>query len=383
MSNAQGTNELTVLGLWNYYVPVFMVILMAFLLCVTDSYAAKPKKDFDHSTTGFVLTGPHARLECNTCHLRGIFKGIPRQCVSCHDRGSQIGTTQKPLNHVQTSGDCESCHAGSTWAVTRFDHSGVMGTCKKCHNSVTATGKTVNHVQTNASCDDCHITVAWIPARFDHSGVSGSCFSCHNGVTATGKSPSHHRSSNTCEDCHSTNAWTPARFDHSDVGGTCSTCHDGVKARGKPQNHIRVSCQCDACHATGGTWDVGRGRVDHGCVVGTCVSCHNNSIVDGKPQSHIASNDVCDDCHTTNRWTPASFNHDAASPDCTSCHAHQGKYDPIKHLKTENPTKVYYSLGELRNCATTECHLYKSNIYTPANVDKLWPAGSKHSVTKW
>lgn len=390
MNNMHGINYLFPQSLRKMTPLSFIVVIAILFLCVSDAYAAKPKRNFDHATSGFVLTSPHVRLECNTCHLRGIFKGIPRQCVNCHDRGSQIGTTQKPLNHVQTSGDCESCHAGSTWAVTRFDHSGVMGTCKKCHNNVTATGKSANHVQTNGSCDDCHITAAWLPARFDHSGVTGSCFSCHNGVIATPKSPNHVTSSNSCDNCHSTNAWTPARFDHSDVAGTCSSCHDGSRAPGKTQNHIQVSCQCDACHTTN-NWDVPRGRVDHGCVTGTCVSCHNNSIVPGKPQSHVSpSSDVCDDCHLTTSWIPANYDHDSAgvvsTDSCIGCHATKYKSGP--HLKTEklsevNQIKVYYSMSELQNCASSECHIYKDGNYIPSNISEPRSGGSEHSIDKW
>ena len=85
------------------------------------------ESSFDHDKTGFELTGPHSRTSCDSCHLRGIFKGTPKQCNSCHDSINSIATITKPANHIQTTGSCESCHAGSTWAVTRVDHDNVKG----------------------------------------------------------------------------------------------------------------------------------------------------------------------------------------------------------------------------------------------------------------
>ena len=34
--------------------------------------------DFDHFSTGFELTGAHENIECASCHIQGVFEGIPR-----------------------------------------------------------------------------------------------------------------------------------------------------------------------------------------------------------------------------------------------------------------------------------------------------------------
>ena len=43
---------------------------------------------FDHLTTGFLLTGLHQDVRCETCHIKGIFKVTPRDCATCHMQGN-------------------------------------------------------------------------------------------------------------------------------------------------------------------------------------------------------------------------------------------------------------------------------------------------------
>lgn len=376
-------------------------IFILLLICQIPANAAQRlSSDFNHDQTGFVLTGPHARLECNACHIRGIFKGLPRQCAACHERGSQIGTTQKPLNHVATTSECESCHAGPTWTVTGFDHSSVTGRCGNCHNGVQAQGKPHDHVASSNTCDDCHLTVAWVPARFDHSNITGSCFNCHNGTTATGKPPTHIASSNTCDNCHSTNAWAPARFDHSTISSGCFNCHNGSTARGKHPNHIQSNNICEDCHNTN-AWTPA--RFDHDNVTGSCTGCHNGSTAEGKDSGHFITSLQCDNCHRTTRWTPDIFSHSstnypgdhAENPRCRECHTtnssvvvwqggftgtcagcHASDFEPGPHKKSEVPVKENYTVGDLQNCSTSSCHFYENGV-----IKKSRPPG-EHSVNR-
>ena len=66
---------------------------------------------FDHSTTGFPLTGVHTTIQCAQCHVNSNYNltSANTTCVSCHLKDFQ-GTTNP--NHVaggfpQT---CEQCH---------------------------------------------------------------------------------------------------------------------------------------------------------------------------------------------------------------------------------------------------------------------------------
>jgi hypothetical protein len=46
--------------------------------------ATQPATPFDHGRTRFPLTGAHARVDCESCHLAGKMAGTPRTCAACH-----------------------------------------------------------------------------------------------------------------------------------------------------------------------------------------------------------------------------------------------------------------------------------------------------------
>jgi hypothetical protein len=348
--------------------------------------------NFDHNTTGFPLTGEHARQDCDTCHRQGMFKGTPTQCIACHIAGSGRATTSKPSAHVATSAPCEQCHTSTlSWMGARFSHAAVApGSCASCHNGHTAPGKPTNHVMTTASCDTCHRTTAWIPAGFNHANVApGSCATCHNGSQATGKPANHPLTTASCDSCHRTTAWIPATFSHTNVApGTCANCHNGSQATGKPANHVMTTASCDACHRTT-AWIPA--TFSHTNVApGTCANCHNGSQATGKPSGHFVTTRACDACHSTTAWIPVlNYSHTSPyysthagvtcagchtgnseviawpystyKPDCAGCHA--GNFKPDSHKKTESPSLILYTVSELRNCAGS-CHMYNDNTFT-------------------
>jgi len=278
------------------------------------------RSDFDHLSTGFPLDGSHRNADCQRCHVGGIFRGTPRECSACHERGGLVRATAMPTNHILSSNLCEDCHLETTWApVRRVDHSQVIGSCSSCHNGSVADGKPLDHPVTTAPCEFCHSSNAWLPARFDHVNVTGNCISCHNGTDATGKNLTHINTTNICEDCHRTMAWEPViRVDHLHVIGACSSCHDGAVALGKPLDHVQSGDNCDVCHTTN-AWVPA--VFDHASVMpGTCSSCHDGTTATGKNLTHIQTLAQCDDCHTTTAWSPANFDHAAVTGSCDSCH---------------------------------------------------------------
>ena len=352
--------------------------LFVVLFLFSQSFMLNAKDtEFNHDKTGFELEGPHQRISCDSCHLRGIFKGLPKRCAGCHDLGSQIADSVKPGNHIQTSGDCEGCHAGNSWAVTGFDHDSITGSCISCHNGTTTTGKPSNHVQSTDTCDDCHSQVSWIPARFDHSAITGSCESCHNGVTARGKSPTHISSTNTCDNCHVTVTWTTNRVDHNDVIGSCFSCHNCVTAECKPPNHIISGTVCDDCHSTS-SWIPA--NFDHDSVTGSCTSCHNGVTAVGPSTGHFITSLPCETCHTTVSFIPDIYRHDSSDypnhpsdPTCIKCHGgnnstvtwnttyapdcaacHESDFNNVPHKKVDGVSN--YTVAELQDCTNSTCH---------------------------
>ena len=220
------------------------VLALVLLAAAALSFAQIGTRNIDHVKTGFPLTGSHATQRCEACHINGMFKGTPKDCVGCHSAGARgiSSVAVKPANHVPTTQACDTCHNTVSFSNARVNHSMLApNSCLTCHNGTFASGKPANHVPTTASCQTCHRTIAWIPAAgFDHSTVvAGTCATCHNGSRATGKPATHIPTTASCDTCHKTTGWTPATFSHSGVAaGTCATCHNGTSATGKPANHL-------------------------------------------------------------------------------------------------------------------------------------------------
>jgi hypothetical protein len=104
--------------------------------------------NFDHSRSGFPLTGAHTNLNCTQCHTSKVFTGLSTTCVACH---------AEPSIHAGVFGtDCAQCHTTNNWKAT-FNHPNGCGEVN-C----------VNHE--NATCVDCH------PVNYSNS----SCTKCHD-----------------------------------------------------------------------------------------------------------------------------------------------------------------------------------------------------------
>jgi len=371
---------------------VLMLLSGFFATSAFAANGASARTAFNHSKSGFPLTGAHQQTDCATCHIQGVFKNTPRQCQICHSPGSGRATTAKPATHIPTSAPCAQCHNSTvTWSGARFSHTGIApGTCTSCHNGSQAKGKPANHVQTTLACDACHRTSAWIPATFSHASVApGTCGTCHNGTQARGKPANHIQTTASCDQCHRTTAWLPATFSHTGVSpGTCGTCHNGSQATGKPANHIQTTASCDQCHRTTAWLPATFSHT--GVAPGTCGTCHNGSQATGKPSTHFVTTRSCDACHNTTAWLPtktythtspfykphnagvrcldchkgntetATWPSAAYKPDCAGCHA--TRYKPDSHKKVDSPT-VLYTVSELRDCSGS-CHQYTDTTFT-------------------
>lgn len=70
---------------------------------------------FNHSTTGYTLTGAHTSLDCRACHTNGQYAGTSRECFSCHEDDYRDAP-----NHGGYPTDCEQCHTTFSWSDTRL-----------------------------------------------------------------------------------------------------------------------------------------------------------------------------------------------------------------------------------------------------------------------
>jgi hypothetical protein len=123
---------------------------------------------FDHSKTGFVLSGAHKKQDCKVCHFKKDaagtekqkFAGLPTNCSACH--------SDKHFNQFQKNGvtDCTLCHDTDNWKASRFNHNNTAFrldgkhagvACAKCHKS-THDGSNVYILYKikEFKCESCH-----------------------------------------------------------------------------------------------------------------------------------------------------------------------------------------------------------------------------------
>ena len=289
-------------------------------IATLDEFKALGEK-FDHLTTGFALTGEHARLDCGECHIGGVFEALPRECDNCHDDVIAAG---KHSTHIQTSQPCDVCHGtGSFLGSAIMDHSTISGNCVTCHDGVSATGKPPTHIASSNICDACHTVNSWTSGlSVDHDHVLGNCSGCHNNVVAVGKSPTHIATTDICEACHQPTgdpSWPYYIVDHGHVIGTCSSCH----LTDLPAGHIPIQTECNACHGVAPTPWSDMAVFDHAVVQGLAcatVGCHAND----KTVDHPTTTNLCDACHQAGvSWvitSPQAVDHGQVIGTCSSCH---------------------------------------------------------------
>ena len=335
--------------------------------------------------------------QCDTCHVGGFIKwspatmdhtGMAGKCITCHSGGfiSQNAQT-KPATHIGTTAQCDTCHrSNTTWATATFNHTAatpaVSGRCSTCHNGSNALGKPVGHVPTGAQCDSCHNNfTAFKPAVMNHSGSAGQCATCHNGsylfANALNRPVNHIPASTVCDSCHTSGfvAWSPATMNHGGLAGLCDKCHNGSylaqNAQNKTPTHIPTAGQCDTCHAGSvsrnyTTWATGT-YAHEANAVGQCATCHNGVRALGKPTRHIPTAGRCDSCHNNySAFKPARMDHANTAGQCSTCH--NGSYVFANALGR--------SLNHIPTIASCEtCHSGGFNAWSPALMNHTGMAG--------
>jgi Seven Residue Repeat len=249
---------------------------------------------FDHSTTGFTLTGMHTvpPRQCTDCHVNNNYTLNSTACVTCHLKDYQ-GTTNP--NHVTANfpQTCESCHSTSTWLNATFNH-----------NS-TGFPLTGSHTVPPRQCTDCHV-------NNNYNITNTTCISCHQTDYNNATTPVPHAGfPTTCEQCHDTLQWTDGKFDHSTTGFTLTGMHT-VPPR-----------QCTDCHVNN----------NYTLNSTACVTCHLKDYQGTTNPNHVSAGfpQQCELCHDTTVWTDSTFNHNnTAFPltgshtvpprQCTDCH---------------------------------------------------------------
>ena len=108
-------------------------LVLPLALLVATPAIAQGRSDFDHLATGYALSGAHLGAPCESCHVRGVFKGTPRACEGCHSTGTRVSASAMPPSHPPTTQGCALCHNTVSFGGARFNHVGITpGTCTSC-----------------------------------------------------------------------------------------------------------------------------------------------------------------------------------------------------------------------------------------------------------
>ena len=313
---------------------ILVVIALIIFQPLSESRAAD--QPFDHILTGFPLTGLHARVDCESCHVDGIFKGTPRRCRGCHTRGNRITATLPPedtTHNLYQQTECDQCHRASGWNVAIFEHVGITSDCLRCHKvgggGRSAPNDRIHNQAMGTDCSTCHRSTQDFNAAalLDHSNITSGCEAagCHAREKARARG---HAALADCQTCHSYPSWGAVQMDHNFIGGThCKTCHvKGGNATAAPSDplHARVSAQdCSDCHLN--TTDFAGATIDHALIITGCAAsgCHAADRTRARTHAGLSS---CESCHRYPNWTPVyAMNHSAIGATlCQNCHTPGG-----------------------------------------------------------
>jgi hypothetical protein len=335
---------------------------------------------FDHTQTGFALSGKHKPLQCAKCHGEKKFR-IEKAALPESDKKTYLGL----------KADCAACH------VDR--HNGTLGSdCKKCHNvdgfvpvhsfdHALAPFKLIGKHQ-QVLCAKCHplLDAKPRPTPLVFTVASfGDCTPCHTSSHRAGFSARQ------CKDCHTPEGWkSTAAFDHSVtrfplVGKhavvTCEKCHEGLrkKIEGKktdfstkssadctpchksPHRQELSTALCTSCHSPVGWNTVKNQSFDHGLtgfpIRGkhtelACQRCHEavkgtTSLAD----RHHNGKHRCADCHEDPH--KGAFRERAL--ECAACHRETG-FVPSTFTMNEHSRSRFALTGAHAAVQCAECH---------------------------
>ena len=154
-----------------------------------------------HRRTNFPLTGRHALIPCQECHLDVRDRGFTRvtlNCFDCHE-SDYTRTSTSTIDHVTAgfSTRCQSCHKPSAWVpAIGFDgHNDCFPITSGPHRGI--------------RCQDCHSTLSGLNTIGSCNSGTFICGSCHQGAHSQSKTDEEHEDvpgyqykDQKCYECH-------------------------------------------------------------------------------------------------------------------------------------------------------------------------------------
>lgn len=276
--------------------------------------AVKSIGTFDHSKTGFLLTGRHTSVTCKSCHK---------------------GSLTAPLAH----GKCTDCHVD--YHKGQFKKQGVVADCRECHNDAGFKVSSYTIEQHNngvfklqgahlaTPCIACHKKTE----NWSFRNIGSTCSDCHQDIHA-GYLDSKYYPQGNCTSCHTNNRWTEVTFDHSQTKFAITGAHEKQT--------------CRSCHAKGVPADVKVLKFTG--LVPACTSCHEDNHAGQYVENGVTD---CTRCHTSNNWTLTNFDHNKTRFPLDGKHINVACNDCHKMVEATPKPYRQYKFKDVR-CET--CH---------------------------
>lgn len=394
--------------------------------------------EFEHSKTGFKLTGKHLEVECEDCHKpdliqmeelkenSGTFLGLSQNCHTCHED-----------YHQGTLGiNCTNCHTTETFKhASKFNHDSAMFIlagahqkveCENCHKVVIRNNKNfqvfvglqfnqctdchedIHRGKFGNNCESCHSTISFKQIKnieqFDHSKTNFplvgqhqfvACRDCHKASLSS--KPNYKK----CIDCH--DDFHKGEFTINNNIRDCSECHTEEsflpstftlelhRKTDFPLTGSHLAVQCTSCHIVQNDY-----RFEFTSF--SCIECHEN-IHKGKMSNRFLSDQTCEGCHNTVLWSDIKFDHDRtdfelrgkhSEINCTDCHFRNVNNKFIQEFQdlSQNCEDCHndihfnqFDISGLTDCS--RCHGF--NNWEPVYFDHSkteFPLDGKHADVK-
>lgn len=247
---------------------------------------------------------------CERCHAAIKWLGLPREVGRTHH-----AETRYPLTGKHANVDCERCHLPSVAPARRYREL-EFATCAGCHPVV---HPGVLRTRDGGECASCHDTAGFAPAKFGVAAHASTAFPLQGRHAATPCTACHgaarprvdlRLAKRACADCHDNPHGT--QFATELARGGCAVCHDVSDWRAPRIDHStwpltgahsRTACQ--RCH---GARERGAAAAAYRGVPRDCEGCHDDLHAAQFTQTAPARG--CASCHATEAFKPAGgFDH--------------------------------------------------------------------------
>lgn len=373
------------------------------------------KNEFDHSKTGFNLTGSHQNLQCDKCHKnefinesdlkkrKGTFLGLNHNCITCHE----------DYHHKALGNNCLDCHDTNKFKpASSFNHSKaryvltgahLTVACDKCHPKENRNDKSFQKFKgiDFKTCIDCH-------KDFHNGKLGNDCWKCHNtsDFNSIKEELFDHSKTNfklvgehesvECSECHGKNLSSKPEHDkclscHQDYHkgqflkdnsiADCKLCHNEngftpslftIEKHSDTKFELlgsHLAVECKSCHKVKGDWNFRLSSF-------RCIDCHLNIHGDEISKEFMGESN-CNSCHNSDTWKKVNFDHSKTEFPLLGAHK-KVECDNCHMLSEDGIKKKVFSSLKMK-CESCHADIHRGQFRLNSETD----CSRCHAIENW